>query len=42
MPRGTTMVALTATLLAGEETTELLKTLGLVPGAFFFQRRSNA
>jgi len=42
MPRGTTMVALTATLLAGEETTKLLKTLGLVRGAFFVQRRSNA
>jgi len=42
MLRGTTMVALTTNLLPGEETTELLKTLGLVPGAFFFQTRSNA
>jgi len=41
MPRGTTMIGLTATLLAGQETQELLKTLGLRPGNFFFQRRSN-
>lgn len=41
MPRGTTLVGLTATLLAGQETTELLKTLALTPGNFFFQRRSN-
>lgn len=42
MPRHTTLIGITATLLAGDETTELLKTLGLVPGTFFFQRRSNA
>ena len=41
MPRGTVLIGLTATLLAGQETTELLKTLGLTPGTFFFQRRSN-
>lgn len=41
MPHRTTLIGLTATLLAGQETTELLKTLGLKPGAFFFQRRSN-
>lgn len=36
-----TMICLTATLLAGQETTNLLNTLGLKPGTFFFQRRSN-
>ena len=41
MPRGTIIIGLTATLLAGQETTELLKTLGFTPGTFFFQRRSN-
>jgi len=41
MPRGTVMINLTATLLAGQETASLLKTLGLSPGRFFFQRRSN-
>jgi superfamily II DNA helicase RecQ len=41
MPRGTVLIGLTATLLAGQETTELLQTLGLTPGTFFFQRRSN-
>ena len=41
MPRGTVLIGLTATLLAGQETTELLQTLGLSPGTFFFQRRSN-
>ena len=41
MPRGTIIIGLTATLLAGEETTGLLKTLGFTPGTFFFQRRSN-
>jgi hypothetical protein len=39
--RGTIIFSLTATLLAGQETTELLKTLGFTPGTFFFQRRSN-
>lgn len=41
MPRRTTLIGLTATLLAGQETQELLQTLGLRPGNFFFQRRSN-
>lgn len=41
MPPGTVLIGLTATLLAGPETTELLQTLGLTPGSFFFQRRSN-
>lgn len=41
MLQGTVMISLTATLLAGQETSELLKTLGLSPGTFFFQRRSN-
>lgn len=41
MPRRTTLIGLTATLLAGQETQELLETLGLKPGNFFFQRRSN-
>ena len=41
MPRDTVLIGLTATLLAGQETTELLQTLGLTPGTFFFQRRSN-
>ncbi|KAF8798687.1 P-loop containing nucleoside triphosphate hydrolase protein [Phlegmacium glaucopus] len=41
MPRGTIIIGLTATLLAGQETTELLKTLGFTPGTFFFQRHSN-
>ncbi|KAF9524234.1 hypothetical protein CPB83DRAFT_774197 [Crepidotus variabilis] len=41
MPRGTTLIAVTATLLAGRETDSLLKTLNLTPGTFFFQRRSN-
>lgn len=34
MPRGT-MISLTATLLAGQETSKLLKTLGLAPSSFF-------
>ena len=41
MPRDTVLIGLTATLLAGQETTELLQTLGLTPGTFFFQHRSN-
>ena len=41
MPRRTTLIGLTATLLAGQENQELLQTLGLRPGNFFFQRRSN-
>ncbi|KAF8962189.1 P-loop containing nucleoside triphosphate hydrolase protein, partial [Flammula alnicola] len=41
MPRGTILIGLTATLLSGKETTALLNTLGLAPGSFFFQRRSN-
>lgn len=34
------MICLTATLLAGQETTNILNTLGLKPGTFFSQRRS--
>lgn len=43
MPRDTTMIALTTstTLLAGPESIALLNILGLAPGSFFFQRRSN-
>ena len=41
MPRRTIIIGLTATLLEGQEISELLRTLGFTPGTFFFQRRSN-
>ena len=41
MPRDTILMSTTATLLAGQETEQLLKTLNLKPGTFFFQKRSN-
>jgi len=40
MPQRTTIIATTATLLAGQETMELLERLGLTPGTSF-QRLSN-
>lgn len=41
MPTDTTLIGLTATLLAGRYEQELFTLLGLPPGSFFFQRRSN-
>lgn len=41
MPHGMPLIGVTATLLAGEETTAFLQTLNLTPGSFFFQHRSN-
>jgi len=41
IPRRTTIIETTPTLLAGQEATKLLKILNLAPGNVFFQRRSN-
>ncbi|KAJ7572431.1 P-loop containing nucleoside triphosphate hydrolase protein [Mycena floridula] len=41
MPRSVSFIGVTGTLLAGPETVNLFKTLGLEPGSFHFQRLSN-
>ncbi len=41
MPARTTLIGVTATLCAGNETEPLMDILGLKPGSFFFSRRSN-
>ncbi|KAF4583643.1 hypothetical protein EYR38_002398 [Pleurotus pulmonarius] len=41
LPPKTTFIGVTATLLAGIDTSQLISTLGLPPDSYFFQRRSN-
>ncbi|EEB88760.1 hypothetical protein MPER_13231 [Moniliophthora perniciosa FA553] len=41
LPRGTTLIGLTATLAVGNDVERIMKVLGLQPGSFVFARRSN-